>query len=322
MKYSVIVPVYNGEKTIARCLDSLLDQHCGEAEILLINDGSTDATDAICRQYAEKNPVIRYFSKENGGVSSARNIGLKYAAGQYILFADCDDTASERSFAEIDRQLADDPTDLLVFSWTTVSADSSENAVLKNETVRGEAIAKWAEDAMRNGSFGSLWSKVFLADIIRKNGLLFNEALRIAEDWSFIFRYLLYVDSLRTISIPLYRVSLENDQSLSRKARDYLCEQLYEANQDMKKELERKTDAALSRRFARAMALSHFRSVYSASRELRKFPYSASERRKKIRGICSRYAGGHIRPSGLKSWIMAIPVYLRLAGSIDRLCSR
>ena len=74
MKYSVIIPVYNAARTLRRCLDSLVDQSFDDYELLLINDGSTDGSDAICREYANVYPCIRYFAKENGGVSSARNL--------------------------------------------------------------------------------------------------------------------------------------------------------------------------------------------------------------------------------------------------------
>ena len=91
MAYSVIIPIFNAETTLRRCLDSLVDQSFDDYELLLINDGSTDGSDAICREYANVYPCIRYFAKENGGVSSARNLGLEQAKGEYILFVDSDD---------------------------------------------------------------------------------------------------------------------------------------------------------------------------------------------------------------------------------------
>ena len=95
MKYSIIIPVYNAEGTLRRCLDSLVGQQFSNYELLLINDGSTDGSDAICREYASTYSCVRYFAKENGGVSSARNLGLEQAEGEYILFADSDDYVSE-----------------------------------------------------------------------------------------------------------------------------------------------------------------------------------------------------------------------------------
>ena len=106
MRYSVIIPVYNAEATLSRCLDSLVSQQFFDYELLLINDGSADGSDAICREYAAAYPKIRYFTKENGGVSSARNLGLSQAHGEYVLFVDSDDYVAKDYFAVISETLA------------------------------------------------------------------------------------------------------------------------------------------------------------------------------------------------------------------------
>ncbi len=94
---TVIVPVYNGEKYIKRCLDSLLVQSFRDMEVLMIDDGSTDCSGEICREYAEKHKSFRYIYKENGGASEARNCGVKAAMGDWLSFVDCDDYV-ERDF--------------------------------------------------------------------------------------------------------------------------------------------------------------------------------------------------------------------------------
>ncbi len=88
---SIIVPVYNAEKTLNRCVDSILQQTFTDWELLLINDGSKDLSGEICDQYGAKDKRIRVFHKENGGVSSARNVGLDNAKGEWITFVDSDD---------------------------------------------------------------------------------------------------------------------------------------------------------------------------------------------------------------------------------------
>ena len=88
---SVIVPVYNTEKYLHRCVDSILAQTFTDFELLLIDDGSTDKSGAICDEYAQKDSRVRVFHKENGGVSSARNVGLKNGRGEWISFVDSDD---------------------------------------------------------------------------------------------------------------------------------------------------------------------------------------------------------------------------------------
>lgn len=93
---SIIVPVYNVEKYIAKCLDSLVNQTYLNIEILLIDDGSTDKSLSICKKYAAVDSRIKLFSKENGGVSSARNLGLLHVQGEYVVFVDSDDFVSPK----------------------------------------------------------------------------------------------------------------------------------------------------------------------------------------------------------------------------------
>ena len=102
-KISVIIPVYNAESTLRRCVDSVLAQTFTDFECLIINDGSKDRSGAICDEYAARDSRVKVFHKENGGVSSARNVGLDNATGEWIAFVDSDDWAGEKyleSFSE------------------------------------------------------------------------------------------------------------------------------------------------------------------------------------------------------------------------------
>ena len=91
MKISIIIPCYNSEKYLADCLDSVLAQSFGDFEAILIDDGSKDDTLSIARVYAQKDPRVRVYAKENGGVAAARNLGLDHAQGEWITFVDSDD---------------------------------------------------------------------------------------------------------------------------------------------------------------------------------------------------------------------------------------
>ena len=88
LKLSIIIPVYNAEKTIERCINSILNQEFKDFEIILINDGSTDRSGEICSTYVNKDSRIKLYSQSNGGVSSARNVGLREAKGEFIIFID------------------------------------------------------------------------------------------------------------------------------------------------------------------------------------------------------------------------------------------
>ena len=130
--YSVIIPAYNAARTLPRCLNSLCPQLRDDVELLLIDDGSTDDTGAVCQSYAERHPQIRIFSKENGGVSSARNVGLENARGEYILFVDADDAVREDYFSVLDEALADRP-ELLLFSKQFMGSEASARRSAKSE---------------------------------------------------------------------------------------------------------------------------------------------------------------------------------------------
>ena len=186
MRYSVIIPVYNAKGTLRRCLDSLVGQQFSDYELLLINDGSTDDSDAICREYANTYPCVRYFAKENGGVSSARNLGLEQAEGEYILFVDSDDYVSENYFASLSDALENAAVDLLMFGYRNFGGASTEwdtGEFYENAEV---GVAKRVSSAMQQYLFSSLWSKAFKRQIIEQHNIHFANDLAIGEDQAFI----------------------------------------------------------------------------------------------------------------------------------------
>ncbi len=126
VKYSVIIPVYNAEKTLRRCVDSLLNQLREDTEIILVNDGSTDGSGALCEVYAASDFRIHYLSKSNGGVSSARNAGLDAAQGKFVIFVDSDDYVGPTLFVENETLQQEADWDLISFSHAIDSGSSVE----------------------------------------------------------------------------------------------------------------------------------------------------------------------------------------------------
>ncbi|MBP3538836.1 MAG: glycosyltransferase family 2 protein, partial [Oscillospiraceae bacterium] len=111
-KVSVIIPVYNAEKYLRQCLDSILAQDCPEGfdyEVLLVDDGSTDQSGILCDEYAARSPVFRVFHRENGGASAARNGAIRLAKGDYVQFVDSDDWLLPGLFARLAELLAPQP---------------------------------------------------------------------------------------------------------------------------------------------------------------------------------------------------------------------
>lgn len=315
MKYSIIIPVYNAASTLRRCLDSLLSQSCPDAELLLINDGSTDLSGEICREYTQRCPNIVCWKTENRGVSAARNLGLDMARGTYILFVDSDDYVSPDYFRAIDRSLDQGDPELVIFAHRLFGQRTYEVPV-ENRTVRGrEETLRVVADYLRRGELNTLWSKVFRRDLIEAEGLRFNEALSIDEDMNFVFSYSLRVSRINMIDAVLYNTSLENEQSLTRKRRDYLCDQLHEAGLRRFAMLKKLAPAEQrTGRLASAVSWVYYRSAYSSAAELLKYELTGKERREKIREICAVFSDC---PRDVPAPILALPVRLRMAGLMD-----
>lgn len=320
MRYSVIIPVYNAKETLRRCLDSLVRQQFSDYELLLINDGSTDGSDAICREYANTYSCIRYFAKENGGVSSARNLGLEQAEGEYILFVDSDDYVSQDYFALLSHTLESNAVDLLMFGYRNFGGASTEwdTGVFCEETESG--VAKRISFAVCQYLFSSLLSKAFKRQIIERDNIRFSNDLAIGEDQTFIFTYAMHIRSIGSIENHLYNVDVSDGNSLSRKARPYLTEQLMEVNRRMYaayRVSEHSPEAA--RYYEVALSWMTYRSAYSCCKELLKFDFSVKQRRQEIRNICKLYRAEEIKPVGRKCRIIAMPVQLGWSWAIDRL---
>lgn len=318
MRYSVIIPVYNSEGTLRRCLDSLVGQQFSDYELLIINDGSTDGSDAICREYANAYSCIRYFAKENGGVSSARNLGLEQAEGKYILFVDSDDYVSDDYFALLSHTLESNAADLLMFGYRNfggVSTAWDTGEFYENAEV---GVAEQISSAMQQYLFSSLWSKVFKRQIIEQHNIRFANDLVIGEDQAFIFTYAMHIRSIGSIGNHLYNVDVSDGNSLSRKARPYLTEHLMEVNRRTYaayRDAEHSLEA--SRYYEAALSWMAYRSAYSCCKELLKFGYSTEQRQREIRRICELYHTEHVKPVGWKCRIIALPVQLRWSRVID-----
>lgn len=323
MLFSIIIPVYNAEATLRRCIDSLVSQQFSDYELLLINDGSADGSDAICREYAAAYPQIRYFTKENGGVSSARNLGLSQAQSEYVLFVDSDDHVAKDYFAAISEALAHEMPELLLFGYCNfgdIPAEWNTGAFFENAET---GIAERISQAMRQYLFSSLCSKAFRRQIIEENGLRFDENLSIGEDQAFIFAYAMHIRSIASLPNTLYYVDTSGEDSLSRKRRDYLTEQLMAVNRRMADALRNTEHSPQARKiYEAALSWMSYRSAYSCCKELIKYDYTAKRRRQEISKICRLYRDEKIRPQDWKCRVIALPVQLGWSGVVDYLINR
>lgn len=212
---SIIVPVYNAEKYLNRCIDSMLSQTMTDFELLLIDDGSQDNSGRICDEYAEKDARVRVFHKSNGGVSSARNQGLDNAMGNWITYVDADDRCS-CDYLEHLLSKVDDHTDLII-SYAVICDSTGEKAEVYPEyRVNATNFEKLFVDSDMHWHT-SPWAKLYRASIIYENNLRFNEMMHIGEDADFLFSFMLITDKIYVSSGTDYYYTCDVSGSLTKR---------------------------------------------------------------------------------------------------------
>lgn len=197
MKLSVIIPVFNAEAYLRECLDSVINQSFDwDFEIILVNDGSTDNSLAICKSYEKSDDRITVINGVNGGVSKARNRGLDVAKGDWITFADADDYFLDDALSTLYERARQTGTDLvLANAFKLKNGKTSELHSLKNEVL---------PNAIMSIKHFALWGYLFNADIIRKYRLRFIEGLAYSEDRIFIYQMSRYCKTIAFCNKPIY----------------------------------------------------------------------------------------------------------------------
>lgn len=223
---SVIVPIYNAEKTLDKCVRSLLDQTYKEIEIILVDDGSTDNSGKICDSYVQKYNNIKKYYKKNGGVSTARNFGIRHANGKYISFVDADDFLEVETYEKIHNVILEKKPDCIDFGWKYINdwEDVAYNLCgLEKEIILDRKIIEKdilppllnLEEKGKKFVYDFVTNKIFRLSIIQNENVYFNEMRKTWEDRSFLVEYLQYCNSYYSTDEYFYNyVSIPN--SLSR----------------------------------------------------------------------------------------------------------
>ncbi len=201
MEISIIVPIYKAEKTLKRCVDSILEQTFDDFELLLIDDGSPDKSGEICDEYARSDSRVRVFHKENGGVSSARNLGLDNARGKWVMFVDSDDELSSK-FSDVDVSLFRD--DMVAFPPVVVKANG-ERERFSFVTSDCKYVCFDFAPLLCTYIIRTPWAKFYKRSAIGQ--LRFDTNLRFGEDFVFNMQFLKRAESFRydnTKSFYLY----------------------------------------------------------------------------------------------------------------------
>lgn len=202
---SIIVPVYNGEKTLRQCVDSILCQGFRDFELLLIDDGSKDNSPAICDEYAAKDSRVQVFHKENRGVSAARNFGLEYVKGEWVTFIDADDYITPEFFDGV----VDHDEDILIkgfrkFDHLGKVAERKAEKLLRL-SVFPDFLSQYVTDSLLRAP----WAKFYKRSLI--DNLRFLTDMKIGEDAWFVFKYLAKCKSFAVIPQGEYMVQLAEE---------------------------------------------------------------------------------------------------------------
>ena len=216
---SIIVPIYNVEKYLRQCLDSVLNQTYQNFECLLINDGSPDNSAGICKEYVDKDARFHYFEKENGGLASARNLGIKYSKGKYITFIDSDDWVDLDYLEVLHSKIKEYNTDFVISSYKKFDMDEDcfylhiwDQDYYERIWTSQELLTQLPNLENYDGSYTVSWGKLFKRSIFDE--ILFNEQRKFGEDFECSFKLYLSMTSCLYIHKALYNYRLHSESML------------------------------------------------------------------------------------------------------------
>ena len=234
-KISIIIPVYNSEKNLRGCLNSVLHQTYNDIEIVLINDGSTDKSKDICKEYAKNDKRIIFINQENRGPAETRNRGLKVATGEYITFVDSDDYINEKMYEKMISRIIKDNSDIAICQHTEIinKRKIHMNYRYLSPIIENDEIIKLFLKGNTVNAY--LWNKLYRKELFNK--LEFSN-LRMLEDFDIMYKLLKKCNKISFINEELYYYRCDDDNSLSKKCCQKMVGDYLYALSEMYKELE------------------------------------------------------------------------------------
>ncbi|CAM5185029.1 putative glycosyltransferase EpsJ [Ureibacillus acetophenoni] len=193
MKVSIIVPIYNTELYLTDCVRSIINQTYQNLEVILVNDGSKDNSGIICDEFSKFDNRIKVIHKENGGVSSARNMGLDISTGDYIMFVDSDDWIENNAVDKLINIQNQGNFDVVMFGayFEYTKQNKIVNFILRDEKYYElSKIKSILPSLIKEEKINTLWNKLYKSSLIKNNKIRFNESLSIAEMHFLIMKYL------------------------------------------------------------------------------------------------------------------------------------
>jgi glycosyltransferase involved in cell wall biosynthesis len=221
---SIIVPVYNVEKFLPKCIESIVNQTYTNFELILIDDGSTDNSGNICDLFAENDNRIKVIHQNNAGVSTARNNGIKEARGDYICFVDADDWIEEDYLAHFTAKIQEKDYDIIITGYFYDYVKTGEKKMYflsAQDTNNKEGFVEIIPQMEENNLLGSVWSKLFKKDIIKNNNLSFEINISYSEDTIFCWNYLFFINSIALVDYVGYHYIKDDFSTLTKKMYPY-----------------------------------------------------------------------------------------------------
>lgn len=219
---SIIIPVYNVDNYLSTCIDSVLYQTFDNWELILVNDGSPDNSGTICDQYSSKDKRIRTFHKSNGGVSSARNLGINKAQGEWLYFIDSDDFIEKETLSVLVERLHKNSADLIVHGLVNDYVDKRILKPYTDKKIDNRSIQSLIEFTDKGGLLRGPVCKLYLRYIVDKYKIRFDESFSYGEDTKFTFEYLKNCNSIIFINEMFYHYCFRENESLSKKDYSYI----------------------------------------------------------------------------------------------------
>ena len=216
-KYSIIVPVYNGEKYLERCINSIINQTYKNIELILINDGSEDGTGKICKKYSNNDTRVIYIKQDKYGVSYSRNKGIENATGDYITFIDADDYINVNTIREMNKKILNNKCDILKYSYVKESKWLKKNYKFSIQTdkkiLKEEYEKKVIPYMFDTFDLSNVWNAIFKIQLIRNKK--FDEKLSYGEDLKFMIESILDSQSLYIDSRNFYHYVYNKNSSIN-----------------------------------------------------------------------------------------------------------
>ena len=203
---SIIVPVYNAEACLRRCVESVLNQEYADFELLLADDGSRDGSGRICDEYAAADSRVRVFHKENSGVSDSRNLCLDQARGRYLQFLDADDWITANATKLLVQAMEEHLCDLVISDFYRVVGErvSPKGDIDEAQVLSREEYASHMMENPANYYYGVLWNKLYRREIVEQHHLRMDPAISWCEDFMFNLEYIRRAETFFALQVPVY----------------------------------------------------------------------------------------------------------------------